>query len=623
MGTPCNRIGTIIDGKFEVLARLGEGGMSTVWLARDVRLHKLWAIKEIKPNEHGVRGSILRQALIDEADFLKRLDHPAIPRVVDIIDTGRTVFVVMDYVEGNSLGELLEKRERPYGQDQVIAWGLQLCDVLAYLHGRTPPVIYRDMKPANVILREDGSVRLIDFGIAAEREAKGSHGRVPTGTPGYAAPEQLGDASGAMATPQATMDVYALGATLYSLVTGHVPRLIREGGEQRARARVDFAMRPIRMWDARLSEGLEQVILRATEEDPRMRYQSMEEMRYDLEHHVRLSKAWRQAQRQKVLVFRRWCIAAGMCLALGCSMLLMGFSMREANYEELMRAASVASRDAAEDTRSDAEKLYDRAIAVAPDRVEPFHALLGVYETDYNLTDEEDRRWRQELAKAGPIERDASYAQFCYEVGLCYLSYYRIDQGGGAVGNAAIASMDAARDWFERALKAHDERMGDDGALEPGDEQAARTYVVVCGFHECVSRAGREGRAATDEYRTYWESLEKSVDRVSDASQQSWAVEGVKSRLCQVASESMASPTYLLGFARAGIGEARVHMLLAHVRECCSSLDDFANAKENSEVYAPLFKEIRTCLDVAGRTIEDVYHNPVSTYADQGEEVRT
>lgn len=621
MGTRQDRIGGTIDGKYEVLACLGEGGMSTVWLARDMRLKKLWAIKEIKPNERGMRGSILRQALIDEADFLKRLDHPAIPRVVDIIDTGRTIFVVMDYVDGSSLGALLSKRERPYDQDQVIEWGLQLCDVLGYLHSRTPPVIYRDMKPDNVMLSENGSVRLIDFGIATELAADDSIQYVPTGTPGYAAPEQLCDASANRSMLQTTADIYALGATLYSLVTGHVPRRVNGKGKD-VRPRVDFTIRPIRMWDARLSEGLEQVILRATEKDPLLRYQSMEEMRYDLEHHERLSKAWRRTQRRKVVVFRRWCVAASACAALGAMLLLTGFSLREASYEELMRAASVASRDAGEDGRSDAEKLYDRAIGVSPDRVEPFRALLGVYEQDYRLTDDEDRRWRQELAKAGPIERDASYARFCYEVGLCYLSYYRIEQSGGSVGNAAIASMDAAKEWFERALQVRDAQDGRGDALDEGEQEAARIYLVIAGFHECVSRAGREGRAATNEYRSFWESLETSIARVHEHSSQAWAVEGIRARLCQVASESLASPTYLSGFARAGIGESRARMLLARVRECCMSLDDFANAKENSEVYAPLFKEIRTSLDVAGRTVEDVYHNPVSTHLTKDEEVQ-
>ena len=144
--------------------------MSCVWLARDRRLGKLWAIKEIRPDATGPQDAANRQALVDEANLMKRLDHPAIPRVVDIIDEDGTIFVVMDYVEGRSLSAVMAEREAPFEQEQVIDWGLQLCDVLGYLHSIAPPagqpVLYRDLKPSNVILREDGSIRLIDFGIA-------------------------------------------------------------------------------------------------------------------------------------------------------------------------------------------------------------------------------------------------------------------------------------------------------------------------------------------------------------------------------------------------------------------------------------------------------------------------
>ena len=119
------RVGSVVDEKYTIIDCLGRGGMANVWLARDDRLGKLWAIKEIKPNVIGSRGEVMRQALVAEADFMKRLDHPAIPRVVDIVDTGRTVFVVMDYVEGTSLAKLMRLRGGPFDQAQVIDWGIR------------------------------------------------------------------------------------------------------------------------------------------------------------------------------------------------------------------------------------------------------------------------------------------------------------------------------------------------------------------------------------------------------------------------------------------------------------------------------------------------------------------
>ena len=146
-------IGRVVDNKYEIIAAIGKGGMSNVWLGRDRRLDKLWAIKEIKPNVAGRQGAANRQAIIDEANFMKRLDHPAIPRVVDIIDTGSSIFVVMDYVNGTALSKVLRQQGEPFEQEEVIDWGIQLCDVLGYLHTIHPPagypVVYRDLKPSN------------------------------------------------------------------------------------------------------------------------------------------------------------------------------------------------------------------------------------------------------------------------------------------------------------------------------------------------------------------------------------------------------------------------------------------------------------------------------------------
>ena len=112
-------IGRVVDNKYEIIAAIGKGGMSNVWLGRDRRLDKLWAVKEIKPNVAGAQGAANRQAIIDEANFMKRLDHTAIPRVVDIIDTGASIFVVMDYVNGSSLAKVMRHELRRRGIDRL------------------------------------------------------------------------------------------------------------------------------------------------------------------------------------------------------------------------------------------------------------------------------------------------------------------------------------------------------------------------------------------------------------------------------------------------------------------------------------------------------------------------
>ena len=160
------QIGAVIDGKYEILKEIGRGGMSIVYLAMDKRLNKQWAVKEIKRKGNGKNDEIVVNSLLAEANLMKRLDHPALPRIVDIIENGVTIYVVMDYIEGESLDKILNE----YGaqpEELVVGWAKQLCDALGYLHSQKPPIIYRDMKPANVMLKPEGNIKIIDFGIAS------------------------------------------------------------------------------------------------------------------------------------------------------------------------------------------------------------------------------------------------------------------------------------------------------------------------------------------------------------------------------------------------------------------------------------------------------------------------
>lgn len=159
-------IGSLIDGKYKILNEVGHGGMSVVYLAMNERANKQWAIKEVRKD--GVKDfEVVKQSLVAETNMLKKLSHPSLPDIVDVIDEDDRFLIVMDYIEGNSLKTALQE----YGaqsQKNVIKWAKQLCDVLGYLHSQNPPIIYRDMKPANIMLKPDGNVVLIDFGTARE-----------------------------------------------------------------------------------------------------------------------------------------------------------------------------------------------------------------------------------------------------------------------------------------------------------------------------------------------------------------------------------------------------------------------------------------------------------------------
>lgn len=202
--------GTVIDGKYKILNVIGRGGMSRVYLAMNERVNRQWAVKEIRKQD-----ACHLHANKKEIEMLKRLSHPHLPGIVDVIENRDTLLIVMDYIEGRSLQDLLNE----YGaqpQEQVLSWAGQLCDTLSYLHSRKPAIIYRDMKPSNVMLKPDGNVMLIDFGAAREYKPTNTNDTVSLGTRGYAAPEQY-EKEG---QSDARTDIYCLGVMLFQLLTG-------------------------------------------------------------------------------------------------------------------------------------------------------------------------------------------------------------------------------------------------------------------------------------------------------------------------------------------------------------------------------------------------------------------
>ena len=282
--------GTVLDEKYEILRQIGEGGMSIVYLARNNRMNMQLAVKEIK-NDGSKSTEILLKGLEREANILKDVDHPVIPRIIDIVKHAGTICVVMDFIEGENLADKLKEVER-FSQEQVIEWGLELASALEYLHSMDPPIIYRDMKPSNVMLKPDGGVKLIDFGTAKTYDIENNADTTALGTRGYAAPELFGDAQGrGIYKTDARTDIYNLGATLYHMVTGKNPQ------------EPPYEMVPIREVDPMLSTGLEQIILKCTKPNPNERYQSCSELIYALEHYTELDESYIKANKKKVRIF--------------------------------------------------------------------------------------------------------------------------------------------------------------------------------------------------------------------------------------------------------------------------------------------------------------------------------
>ena len=243
------------------------GGMSAVYRARDLHfpnIVKLVAVKEMltQASDPAVRETMFHN-FEREAHIIASLSHPAIPHIYDYFTIGDRAYLVLEYINGQDLESLLQRTEGFLPEAQVLAWGIELCDVLHYLHSRQPvPVVFRDMKPANVMLTQSGKIMVVDFGIAKLFQS-GQKGTM-IGTEGYAPPEQYrGEA-----TP--SVDIYALGATLHHLLTRRDPRM---------EPPFSFHERPVRKINPSVSPELAAVIERAVTYDPAGRFQSILEMK--------------------------------------------------------------------------------------------------------------------------------------------------------------------------------------------------------------------------------------------------------------------------------------------------------------------------------------------------------
>lgn len=267
--------GTLVDGKYKILREIGRGGMSIVYLAMDTRLHRQWAVKVVR--KEGIRNfEVVKQSLLAEIDMLKSFNHPNLPKIVDVIDAKESFVMIMDYIEGSSLSNLIKDGAQP--EEKVIHWGKQLCDVLHYLHTHNPPIIYRDLKPANIMLKPDGQITLIDFGTARQYKEQNLADTTCLGTVGYAAPEQFGG----MGQTDPRTDIYTLGVTLYHLVTGQNP------------TEPPYELYPIRSINPQLSWGLEYIIGKCIRRNPEERYQSAAELRRDLDEINKIDTKYRR-----------------------------------------------------------------------------------------------------------------------------------------------------------------------------------------------------------------------------------------------------------------------------------------------------------------------------------------
>ena len=469
------KVGDLIDGKYKILNEIGRGGMSTVYLAINEKANKPWAVKEVRKNGISNR-ELVKQSLMVEINLLKKLKHKGLPSIVDIIDQQDNYLIVMDYIEGITLENIMQE-EGVQPQEKVVDWAIQLCDVLQYLHTRKPAIIYRDMKPSNIMLRSDGSVVLIDFGTAREFKERHVEDTTCLGTQGYAAPEQFGG----MGQTDERTDIYSLGATMYRLVTGHNP------------SEPPYEMYPITHWNPRLSTGLEGIIAKCTSKDPKSRYQSVQEVRYALEHYqdLDLDSIRRYRRNLRILL-----AAGGMTVMLfGAS----GVSYAAADHMQKDEYAYNLEAGRRSPNKQDSIAFYQKAIQTDCAGEEAYDQLLTLFTQDGVLDEQEEKVLLQlsisvdKYLERYKMQNPDGYAGLCYRIGSSYWYYYEHEEKRQA---GAVA-------WFESA------KAGFAGNPEKEQEwKRASTYVEIGNFYQRIVPAQISG---TDQgmYGEYWNNLRR------------------------------------------------------------------------------------------------------------------
>ena len=570
-------IGSVVDGKYKILNKIGQGGMSIVYLAMNERANKPWAIKEVR-KDGGSNYEVVKQNLIAETDILKRLNHPNLPSIIDVIDCEDTFLIVMDYIEGKPLSEAL-KREGAQPQEKVVEWAKQICDVLGYLHSRKPPIIYRDMKPSNVMLKPDGNIMIIDFGTAREYKATSVEDTTCLGTQGYAAPEQFGGRG----QTDARTDIYCLGATLYHLLTGHNPCL------------PPYEMYPIRQWNPTLSSGLEEIILKCTQKNPNDRYQSCAELMYALEHYDELDYEYKKIQNRKWKTFLATSILTVASLAACVGFKFAETSTTNKSYESYLKNAVSAT------SMQEMVDDYENAIKLNPSEGEGYLGLLQAFldnqEADgesWNFTQEEAAEMTRILGYKGDSNRsnesylegnEAAYDEFAYQMGLAYYFYYEKD------GNKQMSQA-----WFERASESK--------TLEDYQVERAKILAKIAGYDASLRSSGsNKSGDRTTTYKDYWDDMMQLISGKN-------LVEQDNSKMALVMYKDFVYQiyNYTVQFKAAGITEDQLNSELDKVESRLNT--DIIVENESDRAYIEETRDaILSQIQRARQSVEMTYSN--------------
>lgn len=556
-------IGSVVDGKYKILNLIGQGGMSVVYLAMNERANKQWAIKEVR--KEGIQDfAFVRQGLIVEMEMLKRLRHPYLPTIIDVIDLDDSFLIVMDYIEGIPFRKALEL----YGalpQEDVIEWAKQLCEVLGYLHSRPLPIIYRDMKPDNIMLKPDGSIALIDFGIAREYKPYALQDTRVLGTQGYAAPEQFGG----QGQTDARTDLYGLGTTLYHLVTGHNP------------AEPPYEIFPIRHWNPALSQGLEKIIWKCTQKNPAERYQSCAEMQYDLEHFQELDNKYSLRQKFRLICFLGLCIFTIIFSLITVWAHQTKTSIIVQKYDDYIEAAKSSV------TANEQFGYYEKALQLMPGEKRAYLELIDkLYLSDDVLTAKEDEQLRSLLIRRTNTgktyeevlrEQASGYEELAYRLGIAY--FYSYEEHG----NKALSAK-----WLAIAANAT--------TLDARRVQRASKLGRIAEYYARLGVENKSGDVNIG-YAEYWQDLcEVAQGNITALDNVTTALMVYREMVYQIYAN-------VIKFERAGISRATLQKQLNDIKHHLETEIDI-NSLQETDRLKQLAEELKVNIVQAQRVLE-------------------
>ncbi len=304
----------LLKNRYEILAILGRGGMGRVYKVADrFQGGKILAAKELLAGNLAEKAHETLSQFQTEARILTRLTHPNLPKVYDYFSYPGRYYIIMEYVKGKTLEKILGARKgKPVDERQALSWALQICKTMHFLTVQRPPVVFRDLKPANIMIDQKSRVKLIDFGIARFFKEAKSEDTFVYGTPGYAAPEQYGTGQ-----TDVRSDIFSLGATLHHCLTGRNP----------SEHPLDFP--DPRSLNPKLSKGTAEIISKALQQEKEKRFQSALEMKQAVQRVLLDTAAMPEGVGRIILAtagkpirlpaFRKFCWVSVPITALGCS----------------------------------------------------------------------------------------------------------------------------------------------------------------------------------------------------------------------------------------------------------------------------------------------------------------